>query len=137
MLTPEKIEEWLREVEERPSSAPLIIQYLANRLRDLDEWNEKLRVENLELRTGSRVAEYERQINHLEYQLDLLKRQVGGEVDLDLLSHVTPELEPERLNLLVYGPGGYRFRDYLKLGLPLNIFVWIVASVFVPMIWPF
>jgi di/tricarboxylate transporter len=40
-------------------------------------------------------------------------------------------------NLLVYGPGGYRFRDYLKLGIPLNIFVWIVASVFVPMLWPF
>jgi di/tricarboxylate transporter len=40
-------------------------------------------------------------------------------------------------NLLVYGPGGYRFRDYLKLGIPLNIFVWITATIFVPILWPF
>ncbi len=40
-------------------------------------------------------------------------------------------------NLLVYGPGGYKFADYLKLGLPLNIFVWLVASIFVPIIWSF
>jgi di/tricarboxylate transporter len=40
-------------------------------------------------------------------------------------------------NLLVYGPGGYVFRDYLKLGIPLSIGVWIVSSVFVPMLWPF
>jgi len=40
-------------------------------------------------------------------------------------------------NLLVYGPGGYKFKDYLKLGIPLNLFVWIVASIFVPILWPF
>ncbi len=40
-------------------------------------------------------------------------------------------------NLLVYGPGGYKFKDYLKLGIPLNIGVWAVASVFIPFIWPF
>ena len=40
-------------------------------------------------------------------------------------------------NLLVYGPGGYRFSDYLKLGIPLNILVIALASVFIPMIWPF
>jgi di/tricarboxylate transporter len=40
-------------------------------------------------------------------------------------------------NLLVYGPGGYVFRDYLKLGIPLSIGVWIVSSVFVPLLWPF
>jgi len=40
-------------------------------------------------------------------------------------------------NLLVYGPGGYRFADYLKLGLPLNVGVWLIASVFVPILWPF
>lgn len=39
-------------------------------------------------------------------------------------------------NLLVYGPGGYRFSDYLKLGLPLNLIVILLASVFIPMIWP-
>ena len=40
-------------------------------------------------------------------------------------------------NLLVYGPGGYRFVDYLRVGLPLNLLVWLVASVAIPWIWPF
>jgi len=40
-------------------------------------------------------------------------------------------------NLLVYGPGGYRFSDYLKMGIPLNILVWIMGTLFIPMIWPF
>ncbi len=40
-------------------------------------------------------------------------------------------------NLLVYGPGGYRFSDYLKLGIPLNIFVIVAGSLVIPMIWPF
>lgn len=40
-------------------------------------------------------------------------------------------------NLLVYGPGGYRFSDYIKLGLPLNLLVVAAASFFIPMIWHF
>ena len=40
-------------------------------------------------------------------------------------------------NLLVYGPGGYRFSDYFKLGMPLNLLIWVMGSVFIPMIWPF
>ena len=40
-------------------------------------------------------------------------------------------------NLLVYGPGGYRFGDYLKLGIPLNLLVLILGSLFIPVIWPF
>ncbi|MDX9962521.1 SLC13 family permease [Desulfobacter postgatei] len=40
-------------------------------------------------------------------------------------------------NLLVYGPGGYRFSDFLKLGLPLNVIVVVIASVFIPVFWPF
>ena len=39
-------------------------------------------------------------------------------------------------NLLVYGPGGYRFSDYLKLGIPLNLLVLVMGSLFIPMIWP-
>lgn len=38
-------------------------------------------------------------------------------------------------NLLVYGPGGYRFSDYLKMGIPLNILVILMGSVFIPFIW--
>ncbi|MEJ2285515.1 MAG: SLC13 family permease [Desulfobacterales bacterium] len=40
-------------------------------------------------------------------------------------------------NLLVYGPGGYRFSDYLKLGLPLNLLVLVMGSLFIPLIRPF
>nr|WP_319396206.1 SLC13 family permease [uncultured Desulfobacter sp.] len=40
-------------------------------------------------------------------------------------------------NLLVYGPGGYRFSDFIKLGLPLNIMVIVLAGLFIPFFWPF
>ncbi len=40
-------------------------------------------------------------------------------------------------NLMVYGPGGYRFSDYLKLGIPLNVFVIIASTLAIPLIWPF
>ena len=40
-------------------------------------------------------------------------------------------------NLLVYGPGGYRFSDYLKLGIPLNLLVLILGALFIPLLWPF
>jgi len=40
-------------------------------------------------------------------------------------------------NLLVYGPGGYRVSDYLKLGIPLNIIVIVLGALFIPVIWPF
>jgi di/tricarboxylate transporter len=39
-------------------------------------------------------------------------------------------------NMLVYGPGGYRFTDYLRVGIPLNITLGIVASLLIPLIWP-
>jgi di/tricarboxylate transporter len=39
-------------------------------------------------------------------------------------------------NTLVYAPGGYRFTDYMRLGIPMNIVVGIVASLLVPLWWP-
>ena len=39
-------------------------------------------------------------------------------------------------NTYVYQEGGYRFMDFVKVGLPLNILLWIVASVFIPIFWP-
>ena len=39
-------------------------------------------------------------------------------------------------NLLVYGPGGYRFSDFFKLGIPLNLLVVIGATLLVPIFWP-
>ena len=40
-------------------------------------------------------------------------------------------------NLMVYGPGGYKFSDYVKVGLPLAIFLWIMATFLIPVLWPF
>jgi len=39
-------------------------------------------------------------------------------------------------NLMVYGPGGYKFADFLKVGIPLNVLLLIIASIFIPLIWP-
>ncbi|MFN6976947.1 MAG: SLC13 family permease [Gemmobacter sp.] len=39
-------------------------------------------------------------------------------------------------NTLVYGPGGYRFTDFLRVGLPLNVTMAIAASIVIPLIWP-
>ena len=40
-------------------------------------------------------------------------------------------------NALVMGPGGYKFFDYTKVGAPLNIMVWIVATLVIPLLFPF
>ncbi len=40
-------------------------------------------------------------------------------------------------NLLVMGPGGYRFSDYIKVGLPLTILVWATLIVLMPLVWPY
>lgn len=40
-------------------------------------------------------------------------------------------------NLMVYGPGGYRFSDYLRIGLPLNLLVAAVAVGLIPLVWRF
>ena len=40
-------------------------------------------------------------------------------------------------NLMVYGSGGYKFSDFIKVGIPLSITFWITAIIFIPIIWPF
>lgn len=40
-------------------------------------------------------------------------------------------------NLMVYGPGNYRFMDFMKIGLPLTFFVGLATIIVVPVIWPF
>ncbi|MBR9652489.1 SLC13 family permease [Thalassovita aquimarina] len=39
-------------------------------------------------------------------------------------------------NMLVYGPGGYKFTDFLRVGIPLNLSMGILASALIPLIWP-
>jgi len=40
-------------------------------------------------------------------------------------------------HMMVYGAGGYRFSDFVKFGLPLNILLWAAATWFIPLFWPF
>ena len=39
-------------------------------------------------------------------------------------------------NMMVYGPGGYKFLDFTRIGVPLNIITWLVVSALIPLIWP-
>ena len=39
-------------------------------------------------------------------------------------------------NTLIYGPGGYRFFDFTKVGTPLNIILLITATILIPLFWP-
>jgi len=48
---------------------------------------------------------------------------------------LTPVATPG--NLMVMGPGGYKFGDYWKLGLPVMLWFMLVALFWVPLIWPF
>lgn len=39
-------------------------------------------------------------------------------------------------NMLVYGPGGYKFTDFLRVGIPLNLSIGLLASAIIPFLWP-
>lgn len=39
-------------------------------------------------------------------------------------------------NLMVYGPGGYKFSDYLRIGIPLDLLVFAVTVTIAPLVWP-
>jgi len=51
------------------------------------------------------------------------------------MAFVTPLGHP--VNILMLGPGGYRFRDFFKVGLPLTILLFVVVLLLLPVFWPF
>ena len=42
-----------------------------------------------------------------------------------------------QVNVIIFGPGGYRFADYPKVGIWLNLIILIIVAIFLPLIWPF
>ncbi len=40
-------------------------------------------------------------------------------------------------NTLIYGPGQFRYADFLRVGTPLNIIFWLLATFLIPHYWPF
>ena len=40
-------------------------------------------------------------------------------------------------NTLIYGPGQFRYADFLRVGTPLNLIFWVLATIFIPRFWPF
>ena len=118
MIKSSKIQEWINEIEERPMIAPFIVRRLSDRLLELDQLNEELRSENLLLSTGQKTAELERRIAELEYQIELLKRQV----------HEDPaSTYSDTANLLIYDTEGriltHQFspRTILSAGVQLSL----------------
>jgi di/tricarboxylate transporter len=51
------------------------------------------------------------------------------------MAFVTPLGHP--VNILMMGPGGYRFKDFFKVGLPLTVLLFIIVLVILPIFWPF
>jgi di/tricarboxylate transporter len=39
-------------------------------------------------------------------------------------------------NMLVYGPGGYKFTDFMRVGIPLNLSIGVLASAVILILWP-
>jgi hypothetical protein len=108
-----KIDEWIREAEARPESALTLMRLIAGRLRELTERNEELLAENIALENGTRVVEYQERIAHLEYQLNLLKRRVGG--DEAVLVEIPAEQQAATTtSLLLYNGRGRIFRVKLS-----------------------
>lgn len=66
-------------------------------------------------------------VNHLTFTMAVV---IGAAT-----SFLTPV--GHKANVLVFGPGGYRFFDYTRVGLPLTIALFVVSMIFLPIIWPF
>ena len=66
-------------------------------------------------------------VNHLTFTMAVV---IGAAT-----SFLTPV--GHKANVLVFGPGGYRFFDYTRVGFLLTIALFIVSMIFLPIIWPF
>lgn len=110
-----KIEEWMKEAEERPESAATIVRLVVRRLRELSKRNEELLTENIALQNGTRVEEYQKRIVHLEYQLDMLKQRFG--MDSTAMENFPAKIDgASTMNMLIYNAQGRIIRVELNAG---------------------
>jgi di/tricarboxylate transporter len=40
-------------------------------------------------------------------------------------------------NVMIFGVGGYKFSDYLRMGVPLSMGIWLISTILIPVYWPF
>lgn len=66
-------------------------------------------------------------VNHLTFTMAVV---IGAAT-----SFITPV--GHKANVLVFGPGGYRFFDYTRVGILLTVALFIVSMIFLPIFWPF
>jgi di/tricarboxylate transporter len=72
---------------------------------------------------------------HTAKQVGLNPRALAMAVALgSSMAFLTPLGHP--VNILVMGPGGYTFRDYFKVGLPLSLLLFVVVILLLPVFWP-
>src|SRR5690606_2809757 len=72
---------------------------------------------------------------HLAEQTNVNPRALAMVVALGAsMAFITPLGHP--VNLMVMSPGGYNFRDFAKVGLPLTVILFVVIMVVLPMVWP-
>jgi di/tricarboxylate transporter len=57
--------------------------------------------------------------------------------DFFLVSRVENSSPPQYERAATALGGGYRFTDYLRVGVPLDLLVWIVTVALAPLVWPF
>ena len=70
------------------------------------------------------------------YQMDVDPRPFAMAI-VFAAALVFPSPVGYQTNMMIYGPGGYRFADFVRVGLPLNVLLWLVATALIPIVWPF
>ena len=75
------------------------------------------------------VAEHQLSVDDLIWPLFVHDGQNHREPIPSMLGYQT--------NLMVFGPGGYRYSDFMRIGGPLSIIVWIITIIIAPIVWPF